>query len=436
MFVIADPNTSGSSQAHPNNGWLASWRPQCHSGCHQPSVQSSPWRRHTTGIRQLIVSAVPSSGGIFGDLESRLRDTALRSVDASTRSAYSSAWVRFLRFAKIYGFNPTAPYGITWPEIFQAFLLHSVEDDIIPVTPDRADQCVSGILKFLESLAVYPERAIARSPIYISVRTALKNEYLAKTPKRLRERIPFTIPLILQAFAYIDLNIASPHERRLLKVLFAAGHAFSLRPGEYTRTSPPYHPNRYLCAATTFAWFHGIPYSALQASSWPSFPPSHICSLLDVRKNSKDQGAPVAVTANPSPNRNSFCCVRILTDYIRHTSFNAQLALFHRDGVHADADTLSMIMKTVATQAGLDPTRVSPVCLRRNVITQMDLSTPELLRHLQGGWRSNAGEEHYWAQLLQVADANQSAVHNAGSATIEVLRTIFDTAGNGTILQC
>jgi hypothetical protein len=87
-------------------------------------------------------------------------------------------------------------------------------------------------------------------------------------------------------------------------------------------------------------------------------------------------------------------------------------------------------MKAAAAANDLDPKRTFAACLRRNVITQMDLSSSILLRQLQGGWRSNAGEEHYWAQLLQVADANQPAVHNAGSATIAVLRTIFSTLPN------
>jgi hypothetical protein len=69
------------------------------------------------------------------------------------------------------------------------------------------------------------------------------------------------------------------------------------------------------------------------------------------------------------------------------------------------------------------PLHVRP-CEVKNVITQMDLNTPQLQRQLQGGWRSNAGEESYWANPLQV---HNGAVHNGGSASVNVIRAIFQT---------
>jgi hypothetical protein len=47
------------------------------------------------------------------------------------------------------------------------------------------------------------------------------HEHLATSPRRLRKRIPFTIPLILQAFLYMDTHIELPQEQRLLRALFA-----------------------------------------------------------------------------------------------------------------------------------------------------------------------------------------------------------------------
>ena len=47
------------------------------------------------------------------------------------------------------------------------------------------------------------------------------------------------------------------------------------------------------------------------------------------------------------------------------------------------------------------------------------------LEQLQCGWKSDADQQYYWAHLLQVADANQTAVHNTGCATAEVIRNIF-----------
>jgi hypothetical protein len=148
--------------------------------------------------------------------------------------------------------------------------------------------------------------------------------------------------------------------------------------------------------------------------------------MLDYRKNTQGQGGPVGVAANPSTNLDELCCVRVLTDYIRRAGLTANDPLFvTHEGKHLGTDEISAVMKTCAEHHDVDPTRVVPACMRKNVITQMALNTPQLQRQLQGGWRSRAGEEHYWAQLLQVADANQSAVHQAGSATIAVIQNIF-----------
>jgi hypothetical protein len=153
---------------------------------------------------------------------------------------------------------------------------------------------------------------------------------------------------------------------------------------------------------------------------------SHISSALDVRKNSLNKGGLVAVAANPEPpSPDTLCCARILSDYIRHAGLSMLDPLFCRNHVHADGADLSAIMKTCAQAHDADPDRIMPASLRKNVITQMDLNTPQLQRMLQGEWRSRAGEDSYWTHLLQVADANQHAVHHAGGATISVIRTIF-----------
>jgi hypothetical protein len=145
-----------------------------------------------------------------------------------------------------------------------------------------------------------------------------------------------------------------------------------------------------------------------------------------------DKGGVVAVAANPDPpGPHTLCCAQLITDYIRHADLAIDDPLFCLNHVHLPAADLSQVMKTCAEFHDVDPARIMPAGLRKNVITQMDLNTPQLQRLLQGGWRSNADEVSYWTHLLQVADANQSAVHNAGGATISVIRTIFGrTEGN------
>jgi hypothetical protein len=116
---------------------------------------------------------------------------------------------------------------------------------------------------------------------------------------------------------------------------------------------------------------------------------------------------------------------QLIADYIRQANLSINDPLFCADHVHLPATELSQVMKACAEFHDVDPARIMPAGLRKNVITQMDLNTPQLQRMLQGGWRSNAGEVSYWTHLLQVADANQSAVHNDGGATISIIRTIF-----------
>jgi hypothetical protein len=284
---------------------------------------------------------------------------------------------------------------------------------------------VSQVLKALDHMGIFPNRDTARTPRYAMVITALRRDYKKKRPKRLHSRIPFTVPFIVWCFHYIDTTIVDPAHVRALKAAFAAGHAFSLRPGEFLLSPMDYDCDRYLCAATTFAWFNDTAYCATEPHLWPDGTPSHIVSTLDVRKNSEDSGGPVAVARNPS--NSSFCCVSIIADYIRGAGLRSDDPLMVYQGKHMDAKLVSSIMKFCAVEHDIDPARVVPACLRKNVITQMDLNTPQLLRQLQGGWRSKAGEEHYWTNLLQVADSNERAVHNAGSATINVIRTIFQT---------
>ena len=133
------------------------------------------------------------------------------------------------------------------------------------------------------------------------------------------------------------------------------------------------------------------------------------------------------MAANPLHKSDSsvFCCVHILSQYIRHADLKVGYPLFSFKGKHLSTHELTIVMKACAVHFDFDPTRVVPACLRKNVITQMELKTPGLLRQLQGGWKSNTGETNYWCKLLQVADENQHAVHHTGSATVDVIRNIF-----------
>jgi hypothetical protein len=301
-----------------------------------------------------------------------------------------------------------------------------VEDALRKIAPFTANEYVSHVLKHLEHEGLWKIRATARSERYTAVLRALLRDHAAKHMYRTEARIPFTVPFILWSFDYIDRTYPDPAEQRLLKAILAAGHAFSLRPGEYLKCPQNYEANRFIRAGTTFAWFQGQPFVAFEPDTWPPGVPSHISSTLDVRKNSLNKGGLVAVAANPlPPGPERLCCVRIIADYIRHAGLTIQDPLFCRNHVHAGSTELSAIMKTCAQFHDVDPDRIMPASLRKNVITQMDLNTPQLQRLLQGGWRSNAGEDSYWTHLLQVADANEHAVHNAGGATIAVIRTIF-----------
>jgi hypothetical protein len=133
--------------------------------------------------------------------------------------------------------------------------------------------------------------------------------HLAKTPYRIRARIPFTVPFILWSLEYIDRQYEDPFMRRLLKAALAAGHAFSLRPGEYLKCPQNYDAD---CAGTTFAWFNGEPFVAYRATTWPPGVPSRISSALDVRKNSTDHGGVVAVAAYPDHRGpNTLCCAQL-----------------------------------------------------------------------------------------------------------------------------
>jgi len=323
--------------------------------------------------------------------------------------------------------DPLYP-SIPWPLLFECFLLYCVVDAFKKIAPDTADGYVSAVLKMREHrLSDYSVREGARSPLYTAVLKGLNAAKLSELPRRLTARIPFTVPFILWSFGYIRRHYPDPALQRVLCAIMAAGHAFSLRPGEFLLSPHKYAPNRILQARTTYAWFDGTAYSATEAGTWPSGSPTHFSSMLDYRKASAGCGGPVAVTANPARirDKSAFCCVHILAEYIRGASLRDTDMLFTYRGAHVDTVELTHVMKTCAEKHDLDPDRVVPACLRKGVLTQMDLNVPQLQRQLQGGWRSAAGENNYWCRLFQVADANQSAVHNTGCATAEVIRNIF-----------
>jgi hypothetical protein len=375
------------------------------------------------------VRAVPRPNHTLRDYDSRLQDVASRDIGPGSRRTYRVGLSKYDEFATYVGLDLDAR-NVPWSDVFPAFLLFCVQDSVRVISPGVANGYVSHILKELDNMQIYDVRPGARTTLYNRVFTSLSNDYKAKCPRRLRVRIPFTIPFILWSFQYIRDHYPIPLQGALMAAL-AVGHAFSLRPGEFLATKAKYDTNRFLGANTTFAWFDGCPYSACQAHRWPTGVPSHISSLLDVRKNSQDQGSPVAVAANPSQEPGVFCCVRVITSYIRRAALTDGDPLLVHEACHLGDKTLLHVMKQCAVAMRIDPTRVSIGCLRKNVLTQMKLSTPDLLRRLQGGWRSSVGETHYWAHLLQVANENEHAVHNQGCASVEVIRTMFTTQAVG-----
>jgi hypothetical protein len=370
-----------------------------------------------------VLPAVPPPAGVLAGYQERLVTTAQRDIADSSLVAYRSGWHKYVGFCKVLGVDPVT-HGIAWHDIFEAFILYAVEDANRRLHPKTADKYVTAVLKRLDHMGAYDIRKDARSPRYQAVYDALLRAHKAQHPLRLEARIPFTVPFILWSFGYIDRTFSDPAYQRALKAALVTGHCFSLRTGEYLHTSKEYTPERYLCAATTLAWFGDTAFRASEAASWPSGTPTHISSALDVRKNSQDCGGPVAVAANPHVGE--FCCVRILAEYIRQANLSDEDPLLIFKGAHITDAEVSSVLKACAVHHDIDPKRVVPTSLRKNVISQMELNSSQLCRQLQGGWRSDAGEKHYWTQLLQVADANESAVHNAGCATIAVIKAIFE----------
>jgi hypothetical protein len=423
MFPVTGSQPSGRLQEGAHHSWLDQGGEECYSRRCQQELLSTGWCSNQ-GIPPPPVASPPPAGPLEV-YQGRLFETAQRDISSNSVRAYRTGWNKYAGFCAILGVDPIS-HGLDIADVFECFLLYCVEDALRRIIPDTANGYVSHVLKKFEHMGVYYDRETARSIRYYAVFKALLREYNLKVPKRLRSRFPFTIPFILWSFKFIDENFFDPALVRVLKAAFVVGHAFSLRPGEFLYSSMDYDCSRYLCASTTFAWFNGEAFVATETHLWPrDTTPSHITSTLDVRKNTTCSGGPVAVARNSSGG--SFCCVSIIAEYLRHASLREDEPLMVYQGRHLNTKLITEIMKKCAVAHDVDPDRVVPACLRKNVITQMDLNTPQLQRQLQGGWRSNAGEESYWTNLLQVADAAERAVHNAGNATINVIRAIFQT---------
>lgn len=423
MLLVTGPDIGGSLSTRARHSWLDQGGEERDRGCSVTEFYSSERSSHQV-IPPATTASPPPEGPLAG-YQDRLFATAQRDISSTSVRAYSAGWNKFLGFCVILGIDPV-DHGLQLSSVLECFLMYCVEDAHRKIIPDTANGYVSHVLKKLEHMGLQPDRDSARSVRYSAVLVALNRDFHARNPQRLRCRFPFTIPFILWSFVYVEKNFADPALVRALKAAFAAGHAFSLRPGEFLYSPVDYECDRYLCAATTFVWFNGVAYKASEVGIWPRGIPSHITSTLDVRKNSTSAGGPVAVARN-SCKGSTFCCVSILCDYFRQAGLTDSDPLMMYQGKHMDTTRLSTVMKLCAVAHDIDPDRVVPACLRKNVITQMDLNTPQLQRQLQGGWRSSAGEDHYWTNLLQQADCAERAVHNAGNASINVIRAIFQT---------
>lgn len=162
-------------------------------------------------------------------------------------------------------------HGCPWPQIFECFLVYCVEDAFRRITPLVADGYVSHVLKFIEhQQGDYSVRAGARTALYKAAFSAFQRDHLASKPLRLRARIPFTVPFIIWTLGYIERTYADAALQRVLKAAIATGHALSLRPGEYLESTHHYETERFLGAASTYAWFNGEPYCATAVKKSPS----------------------------------------------------------------------------------------------------------------------------------------------------------------------
>jgi len=222
----------------------------------------------------------------------------------------------------------------------------------------------------------------------------------ATVPRRLRNKITLSYDLFCMAIDLIpSVFPTSIPTQKALRASLSLGTMLSLRPNEYlcvTRDQPVDSTvntdHSYCC------WGNDTIVKITDKHLFPPGLPSDFLTFVDKRKNDKvGANGPLSFANTPHRTHNP---MEYVFDYILSYPQSPSTPILAAHGAHLKDDDLNKLLKALAHQLGIDPSRLVPHSARFMAITQLEDASNEEKQRL-GYWKTMAGAQWYARHMLQ-----------------------------------
>ena len=353
-------------------------------------------------------------------------------ITNASRRTYGTGVRAFFSYCSSNSLEPdlTTP-GISKRDyaIYFAFYLYSRGGR----TASTVNQYVSHVIEYLVLHEFINDSSEFRSARLRFMLAAYAKSDSTANPLRLRQRIPGVFVIICEIFLVIDRLFPFDTNTNLsLKAATSAGYGISLRPQEYLATPRKKIPLSHQVSTTTstFWWGDSFWYCYDLTGCGPTETVTHFGTILDFNKNhALGDGGPRAIAAAPAGA--PFCMVKTLLKYFLAFPASVDTPLLASHGPQVDRNQFDSILKIVAINLHLPPSKLTPASLRAGAPNQLSMFSDEH-RCLQGAWKSNSGMRAYMRQYLGHSAIGATALYDAKIVPLSHLHYTHRTQlGNG-----
>ena len=346
------------------------------------------------------------------------------------------------------GFDALIPEEVNPRQVRKLFHFFAVflretrlnKDKSGPISSTSIDQYISHVTNHLVEQEILTDSCYVRSRFLGMLLTGYKRIDYVDRPIRLTAKIPvnYVIACVMHRLAGTLFPGTSNKARRsALRAALALAYGLSLRPGEYLNmgkgTLLKKQVNSSLCFFV-FGASHNV--SICTPHLYPlGQMPTDFYIMSTNKNNPRGECGPRAVTADPHPNAEHFCCVRTLWSHYKRYPAQPNTFALSSHGEHVPWGEMRMLCHHAAIECDLDPLRLLPHSLRSGVNAQIELESEER-RIQQGGWHSYEGMSVYDRKMLAHARSIAALVHDHDACPLELTHSVYtDHIGRAT-RQC
>jgi hypothetical protein len=353
-------------------------------------------------------------------------------ISDDSRRTYGTGIRAFFNYCASNSLEPDlSTPGITKRDyaIYFAFFLYSRGGR----TSTTVSQYISHVIEYLVHQEFINDGSEFRSTRLRFMLAAYARADSIANPLRLRQRIPGVFVIICEIFLVIDRLFPFDTNSNLsLKAATSAGYGISLRPQEYLAI-----PGKKILLShqintttSTFWWGDSFWYCYDLNGCGPIESVTHFGTILDFNKNhALGDGGPRAIAAAPAGA--PFCMVKTLLEYFLTFPASIDTPLLVSHGPQVDRDKFDSILKVVALNLNLPPSKLTPASLRAGAPNQLSMFSDEH-RCLQGGWKTISGMRAYMRQYLGNSAIGATALYDSTIVPLSHLRYTHRTQlGNG-----